>query len=164
MKIKRIYLDMDGVLTDFEKRYVEMFGQNPLGEDRANKEKSKNWDQFVETRQFESLEWFPGGKKLLDYLQSLNIPMEILSSTGGPKYHSNVREQKYIWLNDNNVWLNNENIVPGRRIKRFFSFSGHILIDDTEDVVEEFNQYGGKAILHKSAEKTIEALETLLNK
>lgn len=162
--INRIYLDMDGVLSDFQKRYRELFGEEASGEDRAQKDKSKNWDKFVLTRQFIELEYFPGAVELLDYLADLNIPIEILSSTGGPKYHAEVREQKYIWLNDHDIWLNNENIVPGRRIKRFFSFPGRVLIDDTEDVVDEFNQYGGKAILHKNVEETIKTLETLLNK
>lgn len=162
--ISRIYLDMDGVLCDFHKRYREIFGFEALGEDRAKKETAGNWTEFITSRQFETLEWFAGGQELLDYVQNLNVPIEILSSTGGAKYHSQVREQKYNWLNNNEVWVDNENIVPGRRIKRFFSYPGHVLIDDTEDVVDEFNQYGGKAILHKDVAETIKTLETLLNK
>lgn len=155
---------MDGVLTDFEKRYVELFGVGPMGEDRANKEKSKNWDHFVETKQFETLDWFPGGQELFEYVNGLNIPIEILSSTGGPKYHSEVRSQKVEWLMNNTSWIPIYNIVPGRRIKRFFSYKGNVLIDDTQDVVEEFNQYGGQAILHKDVNETIKMLENLLNK
>ena len=162
--IKKIYLDMDGVLCDFEKRYIELFNDSPEGEDRANKNRSKNWDHFVETEQFKTLDWFPGGQELLNYVEDLNVPIEILSSTGGPKYHAEVRGQKYYWLNANKVWVDSKNIVPGRRIKRFFSFPGNILIHDTLDVVDEFNQYGGKAILHRNTKETIKALESLLNK
>lgn len=169
MKVKKIYLDMDGVLSDFHKRYAELFGENAAGEDRPNKKSSENWKEFVKSGQFETLDWFPGGQELLTYVFSLGLPIEILSSTGGPKYHSEVRKQKIRWLLDKDILLLEQekialNIVPGRRVKRFYSFSGNILIDDTEDVVEEFNQYGGTAILHKNVNTTITTLESLLNK
>jgi len=155
---------MDGVIADFDKRYRELYGERASGEDRVQKNFSVNWDNFVATRQFESLDWFPGGQDLVRYIQQSDIPVEILSSTGGPKYHVEVRRQKHFWLASRfGIGLRGENIVPGRRIKRFFSYPGNILIDDTEDVVEEFNQYGGKAILHRSAEETIKQLEDILN-
>ena len=49
--IKKIYLDMDGVLCDFHKRYQELFGYKPGGEGRENerdrKEFSSNFFQNV---------------------------------------------------------------------------------------------------------------------
>lgn len=159
--IKKIYLDMDGVLTDFHRRYAELFGEEAAGEDRPNKKDSSNWTEFVKSRQFESLEWFPGGKELIEFVDTLRVPVEILSSTAGAKYHGEVREQKISWLIRNDIWYP-ANLVPGRRVKRFFSYEGHVLIDDTPDVTEEFVQYGGKAILHTSVEKTIEQLKEMM--
>jgi hypothetical protein len=167
MKIDKIYLDMDGVLCDFPKRYQEMFNYTAGGEGMANardrKEFSPNWHKFVETRQFTTLDWFPGGKELIQYVNSLGLRIEILSSSGGISHHTEVRDQKIEWLC--NAGLNYPvNIVPGRKIKKYFSYQGNVLIDDTLDVIEAFNQGTGTAILHKDVNDTINALESLLNK
>lgn len=162
MTIRKIYLDMDGVLTDFHRRYAELFGENAAGEDRPNKKDSKNWTEFVMSRQFETLDWFPGGRELFRYLKSLEIPIEILSSTGGAKYHAEVRDHKLDWIVKNGIMVDGINVVPGRQVKRFFSFPGHVLIDDTPDVVEEFAKYGGKAILHTDLNSTITQLKEML--
>ena len=45
--ITKIYLDMDGVLCDFEKRYKKLFDELPEYS-RRNKEWSENWTTFVE--------------------------------------------------------------------------------------------------------------------
>ena len=152
---------MDGVLTDFNRRYAELFGENAAGEDRPNKKNSNNWTEFVMSRQFETLDWFPGAKELLDFVDSLNVKVEILSSTAGAKYHGEVRDQKIIWLNNAKLWYP-ANLIPGRRVKRFYSFPGNVLIDDTQDVTEEFNKYGGKAILHTDVNLTITQLKEML--
>ena len=161
MTIKKIYLDMDGVLTDFNRRYAELFGENAAGEDRPDKKNSSNWTEFVMSRQFETLDWFADAKELLDFVNSLNVKVEILSSTAGAKYHGEVRDQKIIWLNNAKLWYP-ANLIPGRRVKRFYSFPGNVLIDDTQDVTEEFTKYGGKAILHTDVNLTITQLKEML--
>ena len=152
---------MDGVLTDFNRRYAELFGKYAAGEDRPNKKDSSNWTEFIMSRQFETLDWFAGAKELLDFVNSLNVKVEILSSTAGAKYHGEVRDQKVIWLNNAKLWYP-ANLVPGRRIKRFFSFPGNVLIDDMSDITEEFAKYGGKAILHTDVNLTITQLKEML--
>jgi hypothetical protein len=165
MKIEKIYLDMDGVLCDFNKRFQELFEYHPgiesLATERERKLFSPNWKKFVETRQFSTLDWFPGGKELIEYVDSLGVRVEILSSSGGIGNHSEVRDQKIEWLC--HAGLNYPvNIVPGRKIKKYFSYQGNVLIDDTLDVIEAFNQGTGTAILHTSVEQTIVELEKLL--
>ena len=165
--INKIDLDMDGVICDFHKRYAELFGYNAGGEGTENardrKEFSPNWKKFVETRQFATLDWFPGGKELIQYVDSLGVPIEILSSSGGIRNHSEVRDQKTEWLRAQG--LNYPiNIVPGRKIKKYFSYHNNVLIDDTLDVIESFNQGTGVAILHKDVNVTINELQKLLNK
>ena len=152
---------MDGVLTDFNQRYADLFGENAAGEDRPNKKNSSNWKNFVMSRQFETLDWFPGGRELLDFVNSLNVHVEILSSTGGAKYFTEVRDQKLVWLNKEQITYP-ANLVPGRRVKRFYSFHGSVLIDDTPDVTEEFAKYNGTAILHTDVTTTIAQLKEML--
>lgn len=163
MKIKRIYIDMDGVITNFNKRYIEVFNTQPH-HTRDRKEFSDNWDKFVLKNQFEFLDWFPGGEELIEYANDLKkkgYRVEILSSSGGEKYHELVTRQKKSWLNRHGVTFI-ANIVPGRRHKTAYAGPDAILIDDTVDVIESFNAANGHGILHKSWGETKEQLEKLL--
>mgnify|MGYP003338391153 CR=1 FL=1 len=78
MRIQKIYLDLDGVLCDFYKRYREVFNVD-LEHKRSHGEKiTLEWNKFVEGKNFENLDWHPGGLELLKYIISLDIPVEIL--------------------------------------------------------------------------------------
>jgi hypothetical protein len=112
---------------------------------------------------FESLEWFPGGKELLDFIQNeTDWEVEILSSSGGEKFHSEVAAQKVVWLCNNGIPYK-ANIVPGRKHKTAYATPETILIDDTEDIIVNFNAAGGLGILHKDANETLAKLRTLLD-
>lgn len=161
----KIYVDMDSVLCDFDKRYRELFGfiSKEYSEwDRNNKADSKRWTQFVETRQFETLDWFEGGQSLISILNTLKYPKYILSSTGGQKYNKEVAEQKEVWLKNHNIDYPRF-FVPGRKYKAEYADKNSILIDDTKEVIQYFNEAGGNGILHISLDRTLDQLSTLLN-
>ena len=152
---------MDGVLCDFEKRFTELYGKDALGA-RDRKNFTTNWPNFIMDGNFESLEWFPGGKELLDFIQNeTDWEVEILSSSGGEKFHSEVAAQKVVWLCDNGIPYK-ANIVPGRKHKTAYATPETILIDDTEDIIVNFNAAGGLGILHKDINETLAKLRTLL--
>lgn len=155
--IAKIYLDMDGVLCDFEKRYTQLYDEYPQAK-RERKLFSENWHDFVKTGQFEKLDYFPGAKDLMRYVDSLKIPVEILSSSGGELYHKVVERQKKNWLSRHGITYK-ANIVTGRKEKAAYAKSNIILIDDTEQVIQFFNEAGGIGILHKSFGKTKEIIE-----
>jgi len=161
MKVTKLYLDMDGVLCNFEKRFTELYGKDALGS-RDRKNFTTNWPNFIMDGNFESLEWFPGGKELLDFIQNeTDWEVEILSSSGGEKFHSEVAAQKVVWLCNNGIPYK-ANIVPGRKHKTAYATPETILIDDTEDIIVNFNAAGGLGILHKDANETLAKLRTLL--
>jgi len=59
MTIKRIYLDMDGVLCDFERKYTEVFGEPSMYGTDHPPSFHKNWEKFVQNDLFSFLEYFP---------------------------------------------------------------------------------------------------------
>jgi hypothetical protein len=158
--IEKIYLDMDGVIANFEHRWFALYGVTPA-DSRERKEFSPRWDKFIEDGNFATLPKFAGGDLLVDFVRSTGIPIEILSSSGGPKHHENVVAQKTAWLSmygyDFPI-----NIVPGSRLKRDYATPNRILIDDTDYVLKGFTDAGGIGILHKDAEVTIELLKSIL--
>ena len=162
--IKTIYLDMDGVLCDFEKKFIDLYGFISLAK-RDRKEWSKDWEDFILNQHaFEKLDWFVGGQELLAYIRKHpNVHVEILSSSGGEKFHGEVTAQKIKWLRKHGINYK-ANIVPGRRHKKDWANPQSIIIDDTPDVITAWNKAGGIGILHKNLKETLKTLDTLLNK
>jgi phosphoglycolate phosphatase-like HAD superfamily hydrolase len=160
--IEKIYLDMDGVLCNFEKRYTELYKESP-NSSRDKKNWSENWTDFVLTKQFETLDIFPGAIELLRYVRKTELPIEILTSSGGAKYHDLVAQQKDIWLKKQGLAYK-RNVVSGRGLKASYATPDTILIDDTEDVIDAFNKAGGIGILHKDIGETLQTLDSVLAK
>lgn len=152
--MKTLYLDMDGVLCNFEKRFVELFIKTP-GESRDLKEFTTDWDDFIRGGNFATLDWFPGGQELLEFVDTIpNVNIEILSSSGGPKFHKEVTEQKQKWLKDHGVTYK-QNIIPGSRLKANYARGADtILVDDTDYVIQGFIDKGGIGILHRDLGNT----------
>lgn len=162
----KLYLDLDGVVANFEKRYIELFNESP-GSARDRKMFSANWTIFVEGKHFETLDWWPGATELLDYVNKNFSPdsVEILTSSGGNKYHEEVERQKINWtkrMGFHEEWK--INVVAGRKLKAYFAAPNSILIDDTLDVIEAFNKLEGIGIHHKDVGNTIMLLDILLAK
>ena len=156
----KIYLDMDGVLTDFETRYEELFGVRPDEVKARAKHFWENWQAFIMGGHFQHLDWHPGAVELLAYVASLRVPVEILSSSGGGDFHDIVVPQKLKWLESKGIPYK-ANIVPGGAKKAEFAEPWHILIDDTPHVVEKYRNAGGTAILHTNVNDTIKQLGAL---
>ena len=156
-KITKIYLDMDGVIADFNKRYKELYKIEPKEAD-TYKTFDKFFTMFIADRQFAKLDLMPDAMELINYLRSLSIPTEILSSTSSEKRDAEIRKQKIEWLNKHNIEFP-VNLVPGKRFKRDFSNENSLLIDDTSQNIDQWRVEGGIGILHTDAMTTIGILK-----
>lgn len=152
-----IYVDMDGVIADFSKRYKEKFRVTPE-ETRSNKEFGGYFTKFIADGEFESLDPMTDAHKLLDFLNSVEIEKQILSSTARPENHEKIAPQKQEWLKTHGITYK-ANFVPGKALKYKFATPHSIIIDDTKSVIDDWNKAGGIGILHKNAETTIAMLK-----
>lgn len=144
----KIYLDMDGVLANFNKKYAEVFNIDPALVEKHSYASAKNFEQFILGNNFISLEYMSNATRLLEFVDGLGVDIEILSSSGGTLHHSEVEMQKKIWLNSKLLHYP-VNIVPGGSKKAAFATPDCVLIDDTPRVIDKFRAAGGIAILHR---------------
>jgi hypothetical protein len=153
-----IYLDLDGVVADFVKRYKELYRMEPK-EAEKKKEFNKFFDEFIATKQFETLDLMPGAMDGLTFLRKhLTVPTQILSSTANEARYDDISKQKLIWLNTHGITFT-PNFVPGKRHKYKFAAPDKIIIDDTESVINDWKKAGGIGILHKDWVTTLAILK-----
>ena len=153
----KIYLDMDGVLADFDKQYGLLFGVRPIDTENRTKHFWSHWDEFVTGKNFTKLELMPGAETLMKACDLLKVPVEILTSTGNEKYYNDIAAQKTEWLKAHNITYK-PNFVAGGTKKAQYADPWNILIDDTPKVVDAYVKAGGTAILHKDVDTTVKQL------
>ena len=149
----RLFVDMDGVLTDFIKGYKELTGIDISGEfhDSPNFWKPID-DAGVEF--WENLKWTKDGKKLWNYIKKYNP--EILSSPS-KEIESRVGKKKWVNRELPDVHL----ILRMPEYKKQYASPEAILIDDRKPNIDDWKGAGGIGILHKSADDTIKQLKNL---
>jgi predicted nucleotidyltransferase len=100
--------------------------------------------------------WMKDGKLLYNFVNSFpNV--QILSHA--PDSKSKIGKQQ--WLKDKGITFE-ANLVPNRKDKSKFATDDSVLIDDRADVVNDFINAGGKAILHTNSIDTINQLKEIL--
>lgn len=156
-KISMIYLDMDGVIADFVKRYKELYHMEPRDAEKK-KQFDKFFNEFIATGQFAKLDLMPGAMDGLTFLRKhLTVPTQILSSTANEARYEDISNQKLIWLQTHGITFS-ANFVPGKRHKYKFAGPDKIIIDDTESVINDWKAAGGIGILHKDWPSTLAIL------
>lgn len=151
-----IYCDLDGVLTDFNKRFEE-FGHMPPREYEKKYGAEQFWkliDEEVGIRFWVGMPWMPDGKELWNFLKPFNPTL-----LSAPSRNNESRLGKRLWV---------RNHIPGTKLilaskfnKPQYSQKNSILIDDMSSTIEKWDAEGGIGILHTSAVSTIEQLKQL---
>lgn len=147
----KIYLDMDGVISDFKGAVKKLGPEAEKGlDDNAPLEvKQIMWDAIEKAGEdfWSGMEWTSDGKKLWGLLKRFNPT--ILSSPG--KFKS-APSGKALWVRNN---------IPGTSLFLSDSKSEYIdpyelsiLVDDNKDNIGGWEQSGGEGILHTNSGDT----------
>lgn len=163
MYIQKIFVDLDGVLFDFDRKVFEITGKKIV--DIPKKEMWQAIYQYNKTTPFfESLPLMEDAPVLLDYLAEWcsDDEVEILTASG----HSpaDAGDQKMRACQRHFGGKYKVNVVKKSPEKAAFTEGryGCVLIDDRAKCIDPWVEAGGIGILHESAEKTIEELERIL--
>ena len=166
MKAEKIYLDMDGVLVDFDRGCLELCGMKASSQDgeRDPHYDDLMWDAIRKIDRFyEKLELMPGAKEMFGRIwDRYGDRCEIL--TGIPKPERGILtagEDKIRWMRrmlSEDVKIN---IVQRREKLKSCDGSETVLVDDREDTIRDWVKKGGTGILHVSAEETLKKMEEL---
>ena len=153
----KIFSDMDGVLTDFDKSFEKYSEGIPPRDYEKKFGKDKFWeliDGKGKVGFWAGMPWMEDGKQYWDYIK--NYDPELLSS---PSRSSTSRLGKRLWVKNN---------MPGVKLtlaqaylKKNYAAPNHILIDDRKSNIDEWKAAGGIGILHTSAADTIRQLKDL---
>ena len=152
-----IYSDMDGVLSDFDKRFMEFSDGIPPGQYEQRRGKEEFWkliDDTVGVPFWAGMDWMSDGKEYWNYIEKYN---PIILSAPSKKEES--KYGKRIWKKRN--MPNSKMILVPAWKKKEYANPTSILIDDRADNINQWEAAGGIGILHTDAASTIAKLKKL---
>ena len=161
-EIKRIFVDMDGVLADFNTGVETLTGTPFPNTDQGHNDYDERKEELTNKRLFRNLPPMPDMYDLVGYVRHTGLPWEILTAAGV------VNRELVVW--DKNEWIR-EYVSPSVVVtctmtgsqKGMFALEGSVLIDDRKKNIQAWEDNGGIGILHTSAEDTINQLKKLRN-
>ena len=159
-----IYLDMDGVIADFDQRFMDVSGMTP-NEYKDKHGLKKFWnliDKENKVKFWVGIPLMPGAKELVDYISQYDY--EILTA---PSIRKQSRIGKTVWLRKihpdlfpNTPKINFKPAKEKHQIKTNLTKTD-ILIDDKVSTIDTWNSSGGTGILYTSANNAIQQLKKL---
>jgi hypothetical protein len=163
----KVFLDMDGVLTDFTGA-CEKLNEHMMIWYATDKERFWKHITAAGAGFWSDMPWMTGGKELLGFLKSSSLHPTILSALPYPDRKVamvNARKGKIEWLKKElGTPYANDAILCFRPEKALQSGVSRVLIDDNSENIREWEEAGGTAILHKSTGRTIKCLGKIIEK
>lgn len=152
----KVFLDLDGVLADFDQGFYDRFGSLP-----ADHNDSNMWKLINESGTF--FADLPLMSNALDMFSYLNDMYEVIILTACPKTnYKSAALQKRQWvrkhISDNIMILP---VMGGANKGLFMDQPRDLLIDDMEKNCIAWNDLGGISIQHENATKTLNELERI---
>ena len=160
----QIYLDMDGVIADFNQRFENLSGMEPSAFEQKYG-KDLFWDFIDEKNKLRFWVGIPvmeGAKQLVDYVSKHDYT--VLTA---PSMKKESRLGKLLWIrNKTGDLFNSKPQVIFKKAKEKHKVKPSltefdILIDDRADTVDRWTSAGGTGILFQSAPQAIKELKKL---
>jgi len=159
-----IYLDMDGVVANFNKRFKDLSGLLP---DQFIEKNGKNafWDLIDEKHKvafWRGIEIMPGAEKLVNFVSK--YPYEMLTA---PSTKKQSVIGKSLWIKDKvGTLYPSQPKVTYRAAKEKHNVKPEltkfdILIDDKKSTIDRWDAKGGTAIFYQNADQVINDLKKL---
>lgn len=161
----RLFLDMDGVLADFDGHYLASFGKDLYMDEVSNKEM---WNNIFSTEDyFLQLPLMNEAQRLFRELTIMSAKgdlfgLYILTSCPHSKFMQ-VAQQKMQWIRKH--LSRYAMVIPtnGREAKvLYMQGKGDILVDDYGKNCLEWQAHGGTAVKHRDVDVTLELVEQVL--
>ena len=159
----KVYVDMDGVVADFDQRFVDLSGMLPR-EFEAKYGKNAFWE-FIDEGDNKLKFWvgipqMSDAQQLIDFVSKYDY--EMLTA---PSLKKQSLMGKGLWM----INQTKKGLFPSKpkvnyksaKNKKDFAAPNHILIDDKASTIDSWNAAGGIGILHTSAANTISQLKKL---
>ena len=159
----KVYVDMDGVVADFDQRFLDLSGMMPR-EFEAKYGKNAFWD-FIDEGDNKLKFWvgipqMSDAQQLIDFVSKYDY--EMLTA---PSLKKQSLMGKGLWM----INQTKKGLFPSKpkvnyksaKNKKDFAAPNNILIDDKPSTIDSWNAAGGIGILHTSAANTISQLKKL---
>jgi hypothetical protein len=159
----KVYVDMDGVVADFDQRFLDLSGMMPR-EFESKYGKNAFWD-FIDEGDNKLKFWvgipqMSDAQQLIDFVSKYDY--EMLTA---PSLKKQSLMGKGLWM----INQTKKGLFPSKpkvnyksaKNKKDFAAPNNILIDDKPSTIDSWNAAGGIGILHTSAANTISQLKKL---
>jgi hypothetical protein len=151
-----VFCDMDGVLTDFEKRFTSLNPEKLSPAQYQTKYGIEKFWSFIDEENgvkfWVGMQWMKDGKELWEYIKKYNPTL-----LSAPSRNNESRLGKRLWVKNN---------LPGVKLilasadkKQNYSGRNKVLIDDRKDNIDQWRSQGGIGILHTNTQDTIKQLQ-----
>ena len=148
--MRTIYLDMDGVVADFDTFAEELLGREIGWGDTTQDLSAEEWLRLASVdRLYYQLPLMPDATKLVAYVKSLSTRFQIGFLTAIPRRTTipSARADKQAWVDKYFPGMRMD-IGPFSHDKHKWCSPGDILVDDRPSNIREWNAAGGIAIYH----------------
>lgn len=156
--LPKIYIDMDGVLTDWAKAFEKLSDGVEAKEYEKKNGKESYWPLIAKAGEtfWGDMEWTKDGKKLFAFIKKYK-PTILSAPTRDKNSEKACVKGKHRWLKKE---------IPSvpyilEKDKHKYANEKSILIDDYIEKIKKWKDAGGIGIHHKSASTTINTLKQM---